>query len=412
MVGDLAQEPDETFFVNLSGATNATIADAQGTGTIQNGNDTVVDTVSTISGFAFIDGNKDNLHTTGELPLAGVPVFLISTSGPVVARQTTTATDGSYSFGNLDPGTYNVTFSQPINYKTAEVAVGSFGGTLLAAGTPGFTLTIASPGGVSATENNFFVDGMRFEYVSHRMFLASAGNTPPAVLYLRLNISAATETVNAANVSNLSISGTGEPGSSITTFVTDGTNFSPQKTAVVAANGTWSITGINASGLQDGPLSYQVTATNGAGHKMNALHSATKDTVSPAIDITTVTNPVNIGNASSVTASGTGEAGAALSIVASDGTNSTAAQTTTVGAGGTWSVSGINLSALNDGTITFTVTATDAAGNTATDTLTTTKDTVRPPSRSALSPIPRTAPMPPTPRSAARVQSALPSRWS
>ena len=34
--GDLVKEPNETFFVNLTGATNATIADAQGLGTIVN----------------------------------------------------------------------------------------------------------------------------------------------------------------------------------------------------------------------------------------------------------------------------------------------------------------------------------------------------------------------------------------
>jgi len=34
--GDTTGEPDETFFVNLSGATNATLADAQGVGTILN----------------------------------------------------------------------------------------------------------------------------------------------------------------------------------------------------------------------------------------------------------------------------------------------------------------------------------------------------------------------------------------
>ncbi len=377
VVGDLLQEPDETFFVNMSAATNATIADAQGTGTIQNGNDTVTDTVSTISGFAFIDGNKDNLHTTGEKPLAGVRVFLMSTSGPVVSRQASTASDGSYAFGNLDPGTYQISFAQPINYKTAEVAVGSLGGTLLS-GTPGFTVTITSPGGVNSTENNFFVDGLASAYVSQRPFLASAGDTPPAVLYLSLNIASATEIVNAANVANLSINGTGEPGAAINLHVTDGTNSTAQYTDTVAADGTWSVTGIDATSLLDGPLAYQVTATNSQGHTINAVHSATKDTVSPTIDLTTVTNPVNIGNVSNVTASGSGEVGANLSIVATDGTNSTAARTTTISAGGTWSVAGFNLAALNDGTITFTVTATDAAGNTATDSLATTKDTVAP----------------------------------
>jgi len=36
VIGDLTVEPDETFFVNLSGATNATIGDGQGLGTILN----------------------------------------------------------------------------------------------------------------------------------------------------------------------------------------------------------------------------------------------------------------------------------------------------------------------------------------------------------------------------------------
>jgi hypothetical protein len=36
IIGDFAFEPDETFFVNLSGPTNATISDAQGMGTILN----------------------------------------------------------------------------------------------------------------------------------------------------------------------------------------------------------------------------------------------------------------------------------------------------------------------------------------------------------------------------------------
>jgi large repetitive protein len=34
--GETVVEPNETFFVNLSGAMNATISDAQGSGTITN----------------------------------------------------------------------------------------------------------------------------------------------------------------------------------------------------------------------------------------------------------------------------------------------------------------------------------------------------------------------------------------
>ena len=36
VLGDTAIEPNETFVVNLSGATNAAVGDAQGVGTITN----------------------------------------------------------------------------------------------------------------------------------------------------------------------------------------------------------------------------------------------------------------------------------------------------------------------------------------------------------------------------------------
>jgi hypothetical protein len=377
VVGDTFQEPNETFFVNLSSANNATIADGQGAGTIQNGSDTVVDTVSTISGFAFIDSDKQNDHDAGELPIQGVSVFLASEGGTFVSRQTSTDANGAYSFANLMPGTYNVFFAQPLNYKTGEAAVGSHGGTLLS-GNQGFRITIASPGGITSTENNFFVNGMHPDYISQRQFLASTSNGAPSALYLGLSITSATENINSSNVTNASISGTGEPGASIAVSVTDGTDSTGQQVTTVAADGTWSITGIDVTSLDDGPLAYEVTATNAQGHTTNALRNATKDTTGPTIDISTVTNPVGTPNVSNVTASGSGEVGANLSIVATDGTTTTPARTTTIGASGTWSVSGFNLSGLADGTVTFTVTATDAAGNTRTDSITTTKDTVAP----------------------------------
>ena len=58
VLGDTAVEPDETFVVNLSGATNATIADAQGVGTIAND-----DTAATLEGRMFGFGGVDEGHT-------------------------------------------------------------------------------------------------------------------------------------------------------------------------------------------------------------------------------------------------------------------------------------------------------------------------------------------------------------
>ena len=60
--------------------------------------------------------------------------------------------------------------------------------------------------------------------------------------------------------------------------------------------------------------------------------------------------------------SGTGDDGANISVTASDGTH-TSNTVTTVVSGGTWSVSGIDVSGLDDGPVTFTATATDALQN-------------------------------------------------
>jgi hypothetical protein len=86
---------------------------------------------------------------------------------------------------------------------------------------------------------------------------------------------------------------------------------------------------------------------------------------------------INLANESNVSVAGNGIDGATISVTISDDTNATTAATTTV-SNGVWSVSGINASALADGTVTYTVTATDGYNNTTTINLGATKDTVVP----------------------------------
>ncbi len=49
IVGDTTDEPNETFVVDLSGASNATIADAQGIGTITDNDPTPAIAVNNVS---------------------------------------------------------------------------------------------------------------------------------------------------------------------------------------------------------------------------------------------------------------------------------------------------------------------------------------------------------------------------
>ncbi|MGI9428399.1 MAG: SdrD B-like domain-containing protein, partial [Bythopirellula sp.] len=63
---------------------------------------------ASLAGHVFVDRNDNGVFEAGERPLGSVVVMLEGTnsSGNVVNRTTTTASDGSYFFGDLDPGKY------------------------------------------------------------------------------------------------------------------------------------------------------------------------------------------------------------------------------------------------------------------------------------------------------------------
>ena len=87
---------------------------------------------SSIAGVVYHDANDDGIKGSGELPASGVALSLTGTDDlnhPVTAT-TTTAVDGSYSFGNLRPGTYAVAVTRPPGEFGGKNAIGSQGGTV------------------------------------------------------------------------------------------------------------------------------------------------------------------------------------------------------------------------------------------------------------------------------------------
>jgi hypothetical protein len=380
VLGDNNVEPNETFSVVLSSPILATIADGTGVGTIQSeASDELQILPSTISGKVFVDSNNSGAQEGRELSLAGTLVTLQAQGTSTSTTTTTTAHDGSYAFNNVQPGTYILSFAMPQQYKSGAAHVGSQGGTIQPEG-DALLLTLAEPGGVTGTGNNFTTSGLLTQFISQRLFLASAlgAATNPPAIPVSVSITFVTNPVNAANATSTTISGTGTAGATVEVVASDGDEFSDEHSTTVAANGTWSISGINVSALADGTLTYTVIASGSGGTTDVETITTTKDTVAPNVAITTVTNPVNISNVADTTISGTGTAGATISVVVSNGGNSTAPQTTTVAAGGTWSIGGINTSALADGTLTYSVTASDTAGNTNTTSMAVVKDTVAP----------------------------------
>ncbi|HLN27115.1 MAG TPA: SdrD B-like domain-containing protein [Gemmataceae bacterium] len=85
-----------------------------------------------LSGFVYVDANDNGVKDSGEAPIAGATVTLTGTNdlGAVVNTTQTTASDGSYDFTNLRPGSYTIILTQPTSYLQGKEAVGSAGGTV------------------------------------------------------------------------------------------------------------------------------------------------------------------------------------------------------------------------------------------------------------------------------------------
>ena len=123
---------------------------------------------STLSGFSYIDSNRNGIRDAGELPIAGVLIALSGSNflGTTVSLQATTDTNGQYVFSNLLPGTYSLQQTQPTGLQDGNASVGTgAGGT---AGSNQIT-TITVNGGTVAVDYNFG----EFRALSKRRFLAS-----------------------------------------------------------------------------------------------------------------------------------------------------------------------------------------------------------------------------------------------
>jgi large repetitive protein len=130
---------------------------------------------------------------------------------------------------------------------------------------------------------------------------------------------------------------------------------------VAATSGSVTFSGLNVSAFGDGAVSASVTSTDAAGNVSAArTTSFTKDTTAPAAPTATYTDNNNAADV----ISGTAEANAAISVTQTLPTAGT--YSTTASAAGAYSlpvatVNGKNIALI---TVTYSVKATDAAGNT------------------------------------------------
>ena len=142
VIGDAIDEPDETFFLELTGAKGATIADGEATGTITD--DDAAPTVSVASSDSVPEGQ------TGDTSFASVHVTLSAISGKPVSVAWATADGTATAAGNdYTPDSGTVEFAPGETDTTVQVAVI---GDTSSEGDETFDITLSAP--VDATLGN------------------------------------------------------------------------------------------------------------------------------------------------------------------------------------------------------------------------------------------------------------------
>lgn len=173
--------------------------------------------------------------------------------------------------------------------------------------------------------------------------------------------------VNAGNAGSLSISVSLPAGSltsdSVRLTVSNGGNSVVTTHAGTAGAGTFTVTGINVAGLGDGTLTLSANSTDLAGNVGTTTSvTVTKDTAAPGAPTAVYTDN---NNTTADQISGTAEANASISVTKTVPLP-TAGYPTTANGSGAYSVLvfGTNGKPSTPIAVSYTITATDAAGNT------------------------------------------------
>lgn len=173
--GTLEHGPTREFLIFLGGASNGNVVREQAVGTILN----QAPLPSSLSGYIYVDGNNNGHKELSEWGIPDVAVMLIGTNdvGQQISRAAVSDASGAYQFNNLRPGVYFVSQVHPAFFRDGKDTIGSLGGNVSA--NDQFTITIHA-GNTHSHNNNFGELGLRAEFMTRRLFLAST--TPHALI--------------------------------------------------------------------------------------------------------------------------------------------------------------------------------------------------------------------------------------
>jgi cyclophilin family peptidyl-prolyl cis-trans isomerase len=370
---------------------------------------------ATISGFVYLDNDNDGLRTVAgnsHRGLPGVVVRLLRKDASGAWNEVTgkspimTGADGSYRFEGVEPGTYRVQEDQPGDYLDGKETLGQVNGqTYGTAGSDYFEMECQAD--ENGTEYNFGERGLRPEKVSLRMFLASS---PPASEWVFTTNSLPTVDLSKA-VAGTGRSTTYQNGGSPVAIAASDAEILDANSPMLASMGVTinnrldgdseklevdtsgtSLTSSFAAGVltvrgvatpavyqqtllkvkysntaaspQSGDRSIDVVVNDGIADSKAAV--ATVKVVAPPAGYT-ITADDTVLNGSEAASAGFTFAGAQVGSTYNYTVTSSGGGTAVTGSGTVTSaaqhVTGINVSSLSNGTLTYSVTLTDANSN-------------------------------------------------
>ncbi|MEI7685833.1 MAG: SdrD B-like domain-containing protein, partial [Planctomycetota bacterium] len=133
------------------------------------------DTLSTLSGFVYVDADNNGIFTPGETPIPNTPVALTGTdiNGNAISRIGFTDATGQYLFTDLPAGTYQVVETQPPPFLDGKDTAGVSGGVT----TTNDTISaIPVAAGVDVTGNNFGELAPATAFISGSVYLDRDNN--------------------------------------------------------------------------------------------------------------------------------------------------------------------------------------------------------------------------------------------
>ena len=119
------------------------------------------DTLGTLAGTVYVDGNNNGVQDAGEPGIAGASVTVsgLNAAGQSVAVTVTTAANGDYLVTGLLAGTYSVSEAQPANYDDGKDAAGT-----VAAGPSGAQDSFATPDRIAGVTLGLTDDGVEYNF--------------------------------------------------------------------------------------------------------------------------------------------------------------------------------------------------------------------------------------------------------